>query len=191
MIRFRETIVVEGKDDESAVRRAADANIITTSGYGLSEETIRQIRAAYERPGIVVFTDPDHSGRSIRTRLTELFPDAKHAYLAAKDARKGSNLGVENAAPEAIEKALRAAGATVEGEPDDPANAEAAPVTFADLERLGLVGRPDSAMRREEVGAALGIGYANAKAFLRRLNAMGITSEELEAAAGPLCEKTE
>ena len=88
MIRIRETIVVEGKDDEAAVRRAAaDANIITTSGYGLTEETIQRIRAAYERTGIVILTDPDHSGRSIRDRLSLLFPETKHAYLAAKEAR--------------------------------------------------------------------------------------------------------
>jgi ribonuclease M5 len=177
MIRVNETIVVEGKDDEAAVRRAdADANIITTSGYGLSEETILRIRAAYERTGIVIFTDPDHAGRSIRDRLTQLFPAAKQAYLAAKEARKKDDLGIENASPEAIERALRiACGDAEEQEPREP-------VTLSDLERLGLAGRSDSARKREEAGARLGIGYANAKAFLRRLNGLGIPLAELTAA---------
>ncbi len=184
MITVRETIIVEGKDDAAAVRKAAAAHIITTSGYGLTEETIGLIRAAYERTGIVIFTDPDHAGRSIRDRLTQLFPAAKQAYLAAKEARKKDDLGIENASPEAIERALRAAGAAIpeEGSPSGGPFASGSPVTAADLERLGLAGRSDSARKREEAGARLGIGYANAKAFLRRLNGLGIPLAELTAA---------
>ncbi len=207
MICVKETIIVEGKDDAAAVRKAAAAHILTTSGYGLSEETIAVIRTAYERTGIVILTDPDHAGRSIRTRLTELFPDAKHAYLAAKDARKGGDLGVENAGPAAIEKALRASGCTLAAEGSEtPCDAEngadgefsrkdgknraeglsGRPVTPSDLERLGLAGGPGSAALREKTGARLGVGYANAKTFLRRLRSFGITAEELEEAVSPL-----
>ena len=41
---------------------------------------------------------------------------------------------------------------------------------------------PDSAARRDAVGAILGIGYANGKQYLARLNRMGVTEEEYEAA---------
>jgi len=193
MIRIRETIVVEGKDDEAAVLRAADANVITTSGYGLSEETIRMIRTAYERTGIVIFTDPDHAGRSIRSHLTALFPNAKQAYLTASEARKKNDLGIENASPEAIIRALTAAiGQKGTESPEDEKNARESlsdrPVTLSDLDRLGLAGGPGASSRREKAGAALGIGYGNAKTFLRRLNRLGIGCEELADVLNGSCK---
>lgn len=177
MISLRETIVVEGKDDVSAVRKAADANVIATHGYGISEETIDLIRSAYEKTGIIIFTDPDHAGLSIREKLTSLFPEAKQAYLAPKQARKKGDLGIENATPQDIEAALLAVVSSVKKKEDTLR------VTAEDLDRLGLTGKPDSARLREEVGALLGIGYANGKTFLRRLETMGITPAALEKAA--------
>ena len=173
MINIKETIVVEGKDDRSAVLAAVDANILCTSGYGMNDKIIDAIRAAYEGPGIIIFTDPDHAGRKIRERLTGLFPHAKHAYLTQLEAEKQGDIGIENAKPECIIKALE--------------NAHAEGVEFAagdlvsidDLVNLGLAGASDSAKKRELAGAALGIGYANTKTFLKRLNYLGISLERL------------
>ncbi|MEG1416535.1 MAG: ribonuclease M5, partial [Clostridium sp.] len=36
---IKEVIVVEGKDDVSAVKRAVDADLIITSGFGLTAKT--------------------------------------------------------------------------------------------------------------------------------------------------------
>ena len=41
----------------------------------------------------------------------------------------------------------------------------------------------------EAIGAALGIGYGNAKQFLRRLNHYGVTRSEWEAALADLDEE--
>ena len=63
---IKEVIVVEGRDDEAAVKKAVDAEIITTHGYGISQKTYRRIEEAYERCGIIIFTDPDFAGENIR-----------------------------------------------------------------------------------------------------------------------------
>lgn len=55
-------------------------------------------------------------------------------------------------------------------------------VTEAELERLGLVGYADSAHRREQTAAVLGIGYGNGKTFLKKINAFGIGVDELNRA---------
>ncbi len=172
---LKETVVVEGKDDMAAVLRAVDANVICTSGYGISQETIELIRAAYESRGIIIFTDPDHAGGNIRKRLTALFPRALQAYLTRTQAEKAGDIGVENASAEAIRRALSAVGS--EGEGSD--------FTMDDLIAAGLTGRADSAALRAEAGARLGIGSGNAAAFLRRLRLMGISREAFEKALGP------
>ena len=172
-LRLLETVVVEGRDDEAAVLRAVDAAVISTHGWGLQEGNVERIRAAYERTGIIILTDPDFAGENIRRRLSEQFPDAKHAYLARPEASKRQgervvDIGVENAAPEAIQAALLAARAQVQTGPS------AETVTQADLIALGLAGGSGSTQ--------LGIGSCNAKAFARRLAAFGISREEFLAA---------
>ena len=48
---------------------------------------------------------------------------------------------------------------------------------MTDLREAGLAGCSGAGRRREEVGAALGIGYGNSAAFLRKLKAFGISRE--------------
>ena len=180
-LRLLETVVVEGRDDEAAVLRAVDAAVISTHGWGLPEGNVERIRAAYERTGIIILTDPDFAGENIRRRLSEQFPDAKHAYLARPEASKRQgervvDIGVENAAPEAIQAALLAARAQVQ------TGLSAETVTQADLIALGLAGGSGSTQLREALGKELGIGSCNAKAFARRLAAFGIPREEFLAA---------
>ena len=180
-LRLLETVVVEGRDDEAAVLRAVDAAVISTHGWGLQEGNVERIRAAYERTGIIILTDPDFAGENIRRRLSEQFPDAKHAYLARPEASKRQgervvDIGVENAAPEAIQAALLAARAQVQTGPS------AETVTQADLIALGLAGGSGSTQLRAALGKELGIGSCNAKAFARRLAAFGISREEFLAA---------
>ncbi len=54
--------------------------------------------------------------------------------------------------------------------------------TNIDMVEFGLVGQTESAARRRKLGAELGIGYANAKQFVNRLNIYSISREEFEAA---------
>ena len=186
-MRIPETVVVEGRDDMSAVLAAVEANVIITHGYGITRETLDRIETAYKRSGIVIFTDPDHAGRNIRARLTELFPEAKQAYLTERQALKNGDTGVENASPEDILKALLSAGCRAS---DGSAEASAqrggdyTEVTMDDMTALGLAGQENSAQKRAAAGEALGIGSANAGAFLKRLRRLEIGLSELRRACG-------
>ena len=52
-LKIKEAIVVEGRDDTAAVKRAADALIIETHGFGIKKETWNLIQKAYENKWIV------------------------------------------------------------------------------------------------------------------------------------------
>ena len=54
--------------------------------------------------------------------------------------------------------------------------------SMADMMQAGLTGMEDAAVRRAHLGRRLGLGFANAKTFLRRLNTYGITREEFTSA---------
>lgn len=174
--KIREIIVVEGRDDTAAVRRAVSAETIETHGFGISEKTMKLVGKACEERGVIILTDPDHAGEEIRKRLAERFPDARHAYISRDKAEKGGDIGVENAEPEEILKALEKARAVKE---------EAEEVfEMRDLIKAGLSGQPDSKEKRQRVGEILGIGYGSSRRFLGKLNGYGITREEFDAAVG-------
>lgn len=171
---IKEIIVVEGQQDVAAVRRAVDADVIATGGFTLSPATVREIKKAYETRGIIILTDPDSAGERIRRTLAALFPQAKHAFIDRPQARRGDDVGVENAPPAVIAAALAAAHCEQWQRRQE--------FTRRDLRQAGLDGTADAAQRRAAVGRRLGIGYGNAKQFLHRLNAYGITRAEFAAA---------
>lgn len=169
-MKIKEAIVVEGRDDTAAIKRAVNAYTIETHGFGIKKETWALIEKAYKETGIIIFTDPDFAGKEIRRRLTEKFPKAAQAHLSQKDALKSGDIGIENASPEAIRQALKKAHYTIEEKRDE--------FTITDLREQDLVGGPDASQRRDQLGKLLGIGYGNSKSFLAKLNQYGITREE-------------
>ncbi|MGP1570138.1 MAG: ribonuclease M5 [Eubacteriales bacterium] len=167
-----EVIVVEGRDDETAVKNAVKASTIATHGFHINRKTWQQIQNAYETRGIIVFTDPDFAGLQIRKRIKERCPLAKEAFLAKKDALKSGDIGIENASPQAIREALSKVRYTKK--------VFIQTFTQADLLENGLSGGEGAKSKREKLGKALGIGYANTQSFLKKLNEYGITKEEFE-----------
>jgi ribonuclease M5 len=172
--RIQEIIVVEGRADERAVKAAVDAEVIVTSGYGISRETWARIAAAQARTGIIIFTDPDPAGDQIRRKINQRIPGCKNAYLTRRDACRKGNIGIENARPAAISKALLQTRCTAA--PQSPL------FTLADLQHHRLMAHPQATRRREALGRLLAIGYANAKQLLTRLNRCGISRAQFEEA---------
>ncbi len=177
MLAIKEAIVVEGRDDLTRLRTCVDAHIITTHGFGITEATYREIAYAVERTGVIVLTDPDYAGEQIRTRINRRIPGVKHAFITREEGTRADNVGVENASCEAILEALSKVRTLSEKQGDfEP----------SDLVLLGLSGHPDAVERRNLLGKKLGIGYANARGFLERLNHYGITRAELADALDEL-----
>lgn len=171
-LKVKEAIVVEGRDDTARVKEAIDGFTIETHGFGITKEKWKEIEEAYNTQGIIVFTDPDFSGEEIRRKIISRFPESKQAFLDRDKATAAGDIGIENARPEHIVEAIKKAHCTISI--DAPIFAE------EDLFRYGLVGEVESKGLRAKVGGDLGIGYANGKTLLAKLNSFGITREELE-----------
>jgi len=167
---IREVIVVEGKNDIIAVKRAVDAEVIAVGGFGINEKFIELIKQAQKRSGVIVFTDPDFAGEKIRSIISKRVQGIKHAYIIRKDAFKKGNIGVENASKEVIIQALEKAKATI-----DEANKT---FTINNLIEDGLTLEKRANKKREKLGKILGIGNCNSKQFINRLNKFGITKQE-------------
>ncbi len=171
---IRQVIIVEGKSDIARVKQAVDADMIATGGFALRSAVIADIRRAYEKRGIIILTDPDGPGERIRARLSSLFPNAFHAFVPKEEASTEDDVGIEDASPASIRKALEKVRILYQE--------DRKVFCMEDIWTAGLTGKDDSAKKRASVGACLGIGFGNAKQFLKRLNHFGITREEWQAA---------
>lgn len=175
---IKEVLVVEGKMDVVAVRKAVEADCIITEGFNLKPQALKNIEQAYKKRGIIILTDPDSAGERIRKFLAKRFPEAKHAFVPKEDATANDDIGIEQASPSAIRAALEKVRA-LEWNPKEEFQA-------SELILAGLSGTERASERRARIGAMLGIGFANAKTFLLRLNHYGVTREEFENAVEAL-----
>lgn len=167
---IKEVIVVEGRDDITAVKRAVDAEVIAVGGFGINARVIERIKEAQKRQGVIVLTDPDFAGEKIRRIISKRVQDIKHAYITQKEGNKDGDIGVENASPEVIVRALEQAKVELKEKREE--------FNVQDLIFFGLTGDNKAKERREAVGRELGIGYCNSAQFITRLNNYGITREE-------------
>lgn len=182
-MNIKEIIVVEGKADTVAVKRATNADTIETNGSAIDEEVLCRIQLAEETRGVIVFTDPDYPGRRIRAIIEERIPTVKHAFLEKKKtiAKNGKGLGIEHAADQDIRQALQAVY-TAEEQP------------IVDIPRIvlldaGLIAHPKARRRRERLSELLQIGQVNGKGLKKRLEMFRITEEQLAKAIEVLDEE--
>ncbi|QED45875.1 ribonuclease M5 [Cytobacillus dafuensis] len=175
-MKIREIIVVEGKDDTTAIKNALDADTIETNGSAIYEETIEKIKRAQMTRGVIVLTDPDYPGQKIRNTIKEKVPGCKHAFIEKVDAihKYGKGVGVEHASPEVIRKALSNAHMMHEEIVET--------ITQEDLIAAGLIGGSGARERREKLGKLLKIGFTNGKQLHKSLMMFQISKEEFAAA---------
>lgn len=175
-MKIKEIIVVEGKDDTVAIKRAVCADTIETNGSAVSPATIEKIKLAAEKRGVIIFTDPDYPGERIRKQIAEKVPNCRHAFLPKEKAKakSGKGIGVEHASIQDIQKALEDAQLMREEFVEI--------ITKEELMKYKLIGHDQAKIRREKLGELLKIGYTNGKQLHKRLQMFQISKEEfLEA----------
>lgn len=157
-------IIVEGKYDRLRILSVADANVITTDGFGIfkKSEKLALLRALSERSPIIVLTDSDGAGKLIRSHISSAVrPDRLiQLYIPqieGKERRKSEpsaegTLGVEGIDRDIIYGIL-------EPYANEGAYAQSLsnPLSKTDLYIDGLCGRDDSAARRDELCQKVGL----------------------------------
>lgn len=170
MLKIKEIIVVEGKDDQTKVLQALEADVVTTGGSHFTPGILKTLDHAYEKRGLVIFTDPDYTGLKIRRRLAARYPLAKHAYLNRAQTTKKGDIGIENASYEDIRLALMKARVNYQNQEEI--------WTMNDLLQCGLVGAQSSS-KRYHVCQKLNIHAGNGKQLLKQFNALQISKEQV------------
>ena len=157
-------IVVEGKYDRLRLLNIADAQIITTDGFGIfkKSEKLALMSALAKKNPIIVLTDSDGAGKLIRSHISSAVPSDRIIQLyipkiQGKEKRKASassegTLGVEGMENELLYSLL-------EPSADESAYERSLEnrLSKTDLYIDGLSGSPDSSARRDEFARKIGL----------------------------------
>ncbi|EES73277.1 toprim domain protein [Paenibacillus sp. oral taxon 786 str. D14] len=99
------SIIVEGKNDRSKLRRLLDEEVRIYCTFGtLNTEKLESLRKKVKDDELFLFLDNDPSGKRIRGVLRDAFPDAEQIYT-----RRGY-AGVEGTPDEYLIAQLEKAG---------------------------------------------------------------------------------
>ena len=165
-------LVVEGKTDVAFLSEFIDAEFVITNGSEISEKTIEYLKNCRENRDIFVLTDPDSPGKRIRDVLDAEIPNLKHCFVAKEKSIKHNKVGVAESTKDEVLNALK--NYIVSSK--DPIGT----VRMSELVEIGLVGTPDSDLKRQKICEKFHLGFCNAKTFLKRINNCGITLEEIK-----------
>lgn len=158
MIKIKQAVIVEGKYDKIKVSNIIDTLIIETDGFGIFKDKNKQklIRRLAETRGILILTDSDSAGFTIRSFLNGIVPQEQlvNVYIPdvfGKEKRKSEpskegKLGVEGVKSDVIIDALKKAGVEFDVGTEKQINTH--PVTKTDLFLDGLSGGKGSAEKR-------------------------------------------
>ncbi len=189
-LTLRFPILVEGKYDKQKILSVANADVLTTEGFGIfkNDEKKALLRQLSQKTPLLILTDSDGAGKLIRAHLHGIVPPDRllEIYIPqipGKEKRKTSPskeglLGVEGMTPDVLRNLLQPfADEGTAGRADNP-------LSKTDLFTDGLTGAPDSAAKRDAVAARLGLPRGmTPNAFLAALRIL-LTYEEYCAAVG-------
>ncbi len=156
MLKTDKIIIVEGRYDKIKLSSLVDAVIIETDGFGIFKDKQKQklLRLLAEKKGLVILTDSDSAGFTIRNFICGFVPKEyiTNAYIPdifGKEKRKDSpskegKLGVEGVSAEVIRAALEKAGALCDNNGDQNRRL----VTKTDFYLDGLTGTQGSKEKR-------------------------------------------
>ncbi len=171
MIHVQEIIVVEGKTDVSFLSQFLNATFLTTNGLNVDDNLLQQIGSFLPHPGVILLTDPDGPGKLIRQQILGFYPDIKNAYISASKSRVGRKVGVAQSTQEEVVTAL----ANIVSFDTIPIR----PISIVELTEIGYVGTNYASQLRTAYTEAHRLGHSNAKLFLKKINALGITIDQL------------
>jgi ribonuclease M5 len=171
MIHVQDFIVVEAKTDVSFLSQFLNATFLTTNGLNVDDDLIQQIGSFLPHPGVILLTDPDGPGKSIRQQILRFYPDIKNAYISASKSRIGRKVGVAQSTHEEVMTAL----ANLVNFNSVPTH----PVSIVELADIGYAGTHYANQLRTAYAEAHHLGHSNAKLFLKKINALGISVDQL------------
>lgn len=174
---LKEVIVVEGYHDLAKLKEINPTwDIVITNGSEVSQTTLDELKTLNKNRGLILFLDPDMQGERIRRLINDYVGDTLHAFLPKHQciSKNKKKVGIEHASVKHIRDAIiNVKSGTYKARKD---------IELIDLYQWGLIGNPDSKIKRKRISEQFGIGLCNGKSLCRKLNMFNIDKDEVISA---------
>lgn len=190
MIKIKEAVIVEGKYDKIKLSNILDTVIIETDGFAIFQDKEKQklIRFLAEKRGIVVMTDSDSAGFTIRSFIKNItksenvknvyIPDVYGKEKRKTEASKEGKLGVEGMKAEIIIEALHKSGVIY----DENGKTEGREITHTDFFDDGISGGENSSVIRKALAKELDLPEKISSSSLLKVINSYMTYEDYKSA---------
>lgn len=158
-------IVVEGKSDAAFLSSFIDAVFVTTNGYEIPFSEIAFLNNKRNNKPVIVLTDSDEAGKQIRERLNNLLNNKVNIEVDVLKCNKNGKHGIAECDNNEIVNVLKEHFSDTK-----PSHS----ITSADIVELGI-----NKDKRIELCEKLELGNCNNKTFVKRLNYLGYSKDEL------------
>ena len=164
---FNGIIVVEGKEDVAFLSSFIYSIYVTTRGHVIPEKEIDFLNNAGGKK-VVILTDSDEAGETIRERLNNVVINPINIKLDLAKCNRNNKHGVAEATKEEVLNKLS---------PLFSAKDDKGELTLSDLVKLGI----NDKETREFISQELHLGLCNYKTMIKRMNFKGITANEIKS----------
>ena len=160
-----EIIVVEGRNDESHLSSFIDAVVVVTNGYEIPRKEIEFLNNKRNKNSVIVLTDSDDAGKRIREKLNDIIFNKINIEVDIVKCNKHNKHGVAECDKDELINVLKRHFV------DKPIKDQ---LYLKDIDALNI-----DKTKRVMLCDKMHLGICNSKTFLKRLNYLGITKEEL------------
>jgi ribonuclease M5 len=157
-------VIVEGRYDKLRLESVIEGQILTTDGFGVFNqgEKVKLFRALANKSPLIVLTDSDGAGKLIRSKITSCIPKDRliHLYvprISGTEKRKKSPSAEGILGVEGMERELLFQLFSPYADAQFASRMQENPLSKVDFYIDGLTGGSDSAARRDEFAARLGL----------------------------------
>lgn len=166
-------LVCEGKADLTKLKQInKDYLVITTGGFSFNDKLLDTLKELEKTNQIVLLLDPDYAGETIRKRLHKALNNPLDIFMEQAKCQGIGKVGIEHAKLEDIKEALKNV--------IDLNKQSTKKITEYDLYTLGLNGVSNANILRDKIATKYHFYQVGAKDFLRKINHLNITLEELK-----------
>ena len=157
-------VIVEGRYDKLRLESVIEAQILTTDGFGVFNhgEKLQLFRALAQKSPLIILTDSDGAGKLIRSKITTCIPKDRLIQLyvpriSGTEKRKKSPSAEGILGVEGMERELLFQLFSHYADAQFASRMQENPLSKVDFYIDGLTGGSDSAARRDEFAARLGL----------------------------------
>lgn len=157
-------VIVEGRYDKLRLESVIEAQILTTDGFGVFNhgEKLQLFRALAQKSPLIVLTDSDGAGKLIRSKITTCIPKDRLIQLyvpriSGTEKRKKSPSAEGILGVEGMERELLFQLFSPYADAQFATRMQENPLSKVDFYIDGLTGGNESASRRDEFAAQLGL----------------------------------